>query len=151
MALQATTPSDLKKSNNRRNGLALLGTVALASTLAVWSGHNRPWATTSAPAPVVTTAPVAVADADTLAVGSTLTFATDNGPVVLNVTGINGDMVTVTDSEGDTITVNREQLTGGTLPASNIDRNAQRMAEVVAQRAAAGYYDQHKGHNGAWE
>lgn len=152
---QAPTGNEAKKMKNRRAGILL--TAGLAVVSGMYLTDLRPWSVTSmattasAPAPVVTTAPVAVADASGLAVGSTLTFDTDAGQVVLNVTGINGDMVTVADSEGDSITVNREQLTVGTLPTSNIERNAKRMAEVVAERAASGYYEQHKGHNGAWE
>lgn len=137
--MKSTMPT---KPNKYRGWLVLGGGALVAVSVAMMSGTN--WM------PQTQAQPATVATNGALSVGDTLTFAQSFGDVVLTVRNVDGDMVTVADAEGDTTTVNVEQLTGGTLPASNADKRAARMLEVVKARAASGYYERHKGQNGAW-
>jgi hypothetical protein len=151
--MKSTTPNATAKAASNRRGLVTTGVIAGAALLALYGG--RPWlgysATPNATKPTVTSAAPAetVADSGDLAVGDTLAFDSAHGKVLLSVQSVDGDTVTVTDADGDEMTVNREMLTGGTLPASNTEANADHMMAVIAQRAASGYYVRHAGVNGA--
>lgn len=138
--MKSTMPT---KPSKYRGLLVLGGGALVAVSVAMMSGTSWLPETQAQPTPAV------VADG-ALSVGDTLTFAQPFGNMTLTVRNIDGDMVTVADADGDTMTVNTEQLTGGTLPADDTERNAAHMMDVVKARAASGYYERHKGQNGAW-
>lgn len=131
--------------------LVNIGIVAgLLAVVAHFGGHWMTAGSTSSPtetasalgaAPELAGVP---ALAGTVEVGQVFNFATEVGNIRLVVVNVAGDQVTLTDSEGDSNTVSLAQITGGTLPAEDVEAAIQRMMQVVEQRRASGYYERNK-------
>lgn len=121
-----------------------VGVILALCGAAFWFVQGRN-ATQTASEPAVATNPAAEVAPDALLPGATIWVDTVIGQVPLTIVSIANGQATLTDADGDEHVMSANALAWGSMvdDIDQADKRAKRMAEVVEQRRASGYYEAH--------